>query len=42
MSDIREVLEYWPLKDRFRSIPFNFTRRGEWTKKRQTFSRHFF
>ena len=45
MSDIREVLKCFSLKDGFRSIlqwlyrpPF----RGGWTKKLQTFSRYFF
>ena len=45
MSDIREVWKYWPLKDVFRSIPQKFYRAaicGGWTKKLQTFSRHFF
>ena len=44
MSDIREVWKYWPLKDGFRSILQKFYRVpicGGWTKKLQTFSRHF-
>ena len=44
MSYIREVWKYWPLKDSYRSISQKFYRTpfcGEWTKKNQTFSRHF-
>ena len=45
MSDIREVWKYCPLKDGCCSISQKFYRAaicGEWTKKLQTFSRHFF
>ena len=45
MSDIREVWKCWTLKDDFCSISQKFTRLpfcGGWTKKLQTFSRHFF
>ena len=45
MPDIREVWKYWPLKDGFRSISQNLYRVaicGGWTKKFQTFNRHFF
>ena len=40
MSDIREVWKYWPLKNGFCSISQKIYSR--WTKRRQTFSRHFF
>ena len=39
-----EVWKYWPLKDSYRSVSQKFYRTpfcGEWTKKNQTFSRHF-
>ena len=40
MSDIRQVWKYLPLKNGFCWISQKFY--GRWTKRRQTFSRHFF